>query len=108
MGFEVVRALPPRGTGLGLGTYRTGVERGFGTPLTEAERFIRHLSNPTAWLSNPWDWDSFKWGFALGGIVITTVGGVILYFTWPHIIASMKVIPVFRAAVEEAKARGLL
>jgi len=34
--------LPPRRTGLILGTARTGLGRGYGRPLTEAERFIRH------------------------------------------------------------------
>lgn len=34
--------LPPRRTGLGLGTAREGAERGGGTPLTEEERQERH------------------------------------------------------------------
>lgn len=57
---------------------------------------------------DPWDWDSFTWGFTIGGIVITTLGGIILYFTWPYIIGLMKTIPLFREAVEQAKARGLI
>ena len=100
MGF-VVRALPPRGTGLELGLARTGAERGLGTPLTEAERFLRHLSNP-------WDWGSFTWGFAVGGIVVTTLAGIVFYFAWPYVLGLMKVVPLFRTIVEEAKARGLL
>lgn len=34
--------LPPRGTGLILGTARRGLERGLGRPLTEAGRRERH------------------------------------------------------------------
>jgi len=34
--------LPPRGTGLILGTARRGLARGLGRPLTEEERARRH------------------------------------------------------------------
>lgn len=54
------------------------------------------------------DWGSFLWGFVAGGIAVTVLGGVVLYFTWPYIISMMKTVPLFGAAVEEAKARGLI
>jgi len=39
-------SLPPRGTGLLTGRART--ERGFGWPLTEAERIERHYANESS------------------------------------------------------------
>jgi hypothetical protein len=41
---ELSSSLPPRGTGLILGTARQGEERGMGIPLTEEERRKRHES----------------------------------------------------------------
>jgi hypothetical protein len=41
---ELSSGLPPRGTGLILGTARQGEERGRGIPLTEEERRKRHES----------------------------------------------------------------
>ena len=62
----------------------------------------------TAEVRTLWDWDSFKWGFTIGGICVVAAGGIILYFTWPFIISMMKTIPLFGAVVEEAKGRGLI
>jgi len=39
---QFLRQLPPRGTGLRLGTAREGVARGMGRRLTELERLKRH------------------------------------------------------------------
>jgi hypothetical protein len=39
---QLFKQLPPRGTGLRLGTARSGLERGIGRRLTEMERLKRH------------------------------------------------------------------
>lgn len=39
---QLFKQLPPRGTGLRLGTARSGLERGLGRRLTEVERLKRH------------------------------------------------------------------
>ena len=40
--YEEKQRLPPRGTGLEMGTAREGEERGRGKPLSEVERALRH------------------------------------------------------------------
>jgi uncharacterized protein (DUF2062 family) len=54
-------------------------------------------------MSSDWDWGSFGWGMLAGAIVTAAVGGAILYFGWPYIIAGMKAVPVFKGMVEEIK-----
>ncbi len=40
--ISMAGSLPPRGTGIGLGTARRGLGRGAGAPLTEEQRRARH------------------------------------------------------------------
>lgn len=54
-------------------------------------------------LGGPFDWESFQWGLAAGGIIVTAVGGVVLYFTWPYILATFQTFPIFKELVAEAK-----
>jgi len=57
---------------------------------------------------DPWDWVSFGWGIVAGGIIIATVGGAVLYLTWPYIFAFLKTVPVFKEMVAAARERGFL
>ena len=57
-----------------------------------------------AGLGNPFDWESFQWGMVAGGVIVTTVGGVVLYFTWPYILAACQAFPFFREMAAAYKA----
>jgi len=39
---------------------------------------------------NPWDWASFGWGMLAGSVVTVVIGGIILYLTWPYLLALMR------------------
>ena len=45
--------LPPRGTGLQTNNVRT--DRGYGVPLTDAQRLVRHSQIETQALTPGWD-----------------------------------------------------
>jgi len=46
----------------------------------EWQRFFENAGNT---LGDPWDWNSFVWGIAAGGVITLVVEGLTLYFTWP-------------------------
>lgn len=50
----------------------------------------------------------FGWGLLIGFLATLSVGGAVLYFAWPYVASSLKILPFFKEAVEEAKARGLI
>lgn len=54
-------------------------------------------------LGNPYDPESFQWGMAAGGVIVAVVGGVVLYFTWPYIIATFQTFPVWKEIAAQAK-----
>jgi len=103
-GKYVVTGLPPRGTGLATGRAEQGARR-LGVPRSDWERWLRHFGIETP---NPWDWESFGWGLLGGALATAAIGGTVLYFTWPYIVATLRTIPVFKEMVAEAKAKGLI
>lgn len=46
---------------------------------------LAKLSNP----GNPFDLESFGWGWLAGSIATVVVGGVVLYFSAPYIIKGL-------------------
>jgi hypothetical protein len=54
----------------------------------EGRRFLeewRGLAEQVGQQLPDWDWGSFLWGVAAGGIITIVVEGVVLFFTWPWI-----------------------
>jgi len=60
---------------------------------TTGRFFVRVIpeENQSENLGDPWDWASFGWGVLTGGVITIVIGGVVLYFTWPYLLAFLKV-----------------